>query len=139
MNILNQMIIAIAGALHLAAPACHTACQAGLIANAEFEAGPALNPCTTSGSGIGLFQLAGTHRRRFLARYGSRWCSVPAQVSYVVQALTEMGIAPGLFGETDPHRAARTVMFEFERPRSRDAGPRMRRSAELYQELMVMP
>lgn len=133
---MNQMALAIAGALHLAAPACHAPCQAALIANAEFEAGPALNPCATSRSGVGLWQLAGEHRRRFLARHGAHWCSIPAQVEYVVQALTEMGIAPRLFAERDPGRAASIVMIEFERPRNRDPSRRMRRAAELYRELL---
>lgn len=126
------MILTIAGALHLAAPACHAPCQAALIANAEFEAGPALNPCSTSGSGIGLWQLAGTHRHRFLSRYGQRWCSVSAQVEYVVEALGEMGLRERLFAATDPGWAAAYFAGQFERPRRHSYGARAARARQIF-------
>lgn len=126
-------VLILASMLHLSG--CSTACTAGIIANFEKEVGPTLDPCIASKSGLGLPQLAGALRRRYLAESGRAWCSAQGQVRFVVKVLGEMGIRDRLFVETSPERAAVLFARRFERPRSYRYGPRAARARQIYKNL----
>ncbi len=119
----------------LAVHGCIGPCSAGILANFEAEVGPALDPCTSSSSGMALPQWAGARKRRMLATLGAGWCNAERQIELVFTELREMRLLDLMLRQTDPGQAARMFMLEFERPRMRDPRHRMERARTIYREL----
>lgn len=129
------MVAYLALALRLAG--CSTSCQAGVLANFHHEAGPEMNPCVVSRSGIGLPQWAGPRRARVMRELGAAWCRPSAQIAYIIRELTEMRLKDRLFAMTDPAEAARFVMLAYERPRSKSSRRREITAVAIYRDLLL--